>query len=124
MASALLSHTFESERQHMHRCELYVESSAYFTLHVNLVMLAWTLSGDLKPKPDGFGAGRRLENHKAEPLLFDVEVVRVIPAEGTDPESMDLVALATELLPPDYNRAINKPPPSALSYNSIVYKQT
>lgn len=85
----------------------------------------WAANSKLQPKPDTFGSFRRLENHKEEPLLFDVEVVKVYPPEKFNPEISEdeLDMLADSLLPKDYNRVINRPPPSALSYNSVVYKQ-
>ena len=44
-----------------------------------------------------------------------------VPGDA-NPGTAELDALATTLLPRDYNRVTNRPPPSALSYNSIVYK--
>ena len=35
------------------------------------------VSGDVNPKPPTFGAGRRLANHREEPLLMEVDLVRV-----------------------------------------------
>lgn len=35
------------------------------------------VDGSVKPQPATFGAGRRLENHREEPLLMEVDLVRV-----------------------------------------------
>jgi hypothetical protein len=54
-----------------------------------------------------------------------VELVRAVNpatvAGDYDPDVEELDALAAKLLPRDYNRVTNRPPPSALSYNSVVY---
>jgi len=54
-----------------------------------------------------------------------VELVRAVNpatvAGDYNPDSEELDALAAKLLPRDYNRVTNRPPPSALSYNSVVY---
>mmetsp|Transcript_9184 Transcript_9184/g.18995 ORF Transcript_9184/g.18995 Transcript_9184/m.18995 type:complete len:157 (-) Transcript_9184:183-653(-) len=84
--------------------------------------LGWAVNDKLNPKPDTFGASRRLANHLQEPLLFEIEMVRVALPPGVDPDTMDLDEVAAKLLPQNYNQTINRPPPSALSYNSIVYK--
>ena len=38
--------------------------------------LGW-VDGTVNPRPATFGAGRRLENHREEPLLMEVDLVRV-----------------------------------------------
>eukprot|EP00242_Pyramimonas_sp_CCMP2087_P010163 CAMPEP_0198207686 /NCGR_PEP_ID=MMETSP1445-20131203/11119_1 /TAXON_ID=36898 /ORGANISM="Pyramimonas sp., Strain CCMP2087" /LENGTH=310 /DNA_ID=CAMNT_0043880811 /DNA_START=133 /DNA_END=1068 /DNA_ORIENTATION=- len=84
----------------------------------------WAANDKLQPVPDTYGASRRLSNHKMEPLLFEVELVRVgLPGGLEDTiDAMDLDAAAAAMLPERYNQAVNRPPPSALSYNSIVYR--
>eukprot|EP00959_Pyramimonas_sp_CCMP1952_P200169 4186494-Pyramimonas_sp.AAC.1 len=49
--------------------------------------------------------------------------VRVAIPPGVDVDAMDLDEVAAKLLPGNYNQTINRPPPSALSYNSVVYKK-
>jgi len=66
--------------------------------------LGWAGEGgaDLKMQPDTFGGRRRLENHKEEPLLVDIELVRVRLGPGAardDQEGGD--GLAKELVLPD-----------------------
>jgi hypothetical protein len=38
--------------------------------------LGW-VDGEVNPKPPTFGAGRRLSNHREDPLLMEVDVVRI-----------------------------------------------
>jgi len=54
----------------------------------------WT-DNAVGPKPQTFGAYRRLEQHKDEPLLFEVEVARVLPGGREVPDE--------EALPEDTN---------------------
>ena len=41
--------------------------------------LGWRDSKTMGPRPDTFGASRRLEAHKDEALLFEAELRRVVP---------------------------------------------
>lgn len=45
--------------------------------------LGW-VDDSVVPKPDSFGAARRLENYRDGPLLFEIEVVRVSNGKGGD----------------------------------------
>ncbi len=67
-------------------------------------------SDSVRPRPPTFGAGRRLANHADEPLLFEIELVRVRPAAGAGD------AAAEEALRlPDGAAAFRMPLPPALS---------
>jgi hypothetical protein len=44
--------------------------------------LGWAANAEMGPKPDTFGAYRRLEAHKDEALLFEAELVRVVSQDG------------------------------------------
>jgi hypothetical protein len=57
--------------------------------------LGWRDSKSMSPRPDTFGAYRRLEAHKNEPLLFEAELRRVIP-QG----SVSTLVLMNETPPP------------------------
>ena len=46
----------------------------------------WNTDAELELQPDTFGGQRRLENHKMEPLLMDVELVK-IRQKGSRPEA-------------------------------------
>lgn len=39
------------------------------------------VDGNVQPKPATFGAGRRLENHREEPLLMEVDLVKIRKAD-------------------------------------------
>ena len=56
--------------------------------------LGW-VSGDVNPKPPTFGAGRRLANHREEPLLMEVDLVRVRKSD----EPLSEADLRDELAP-------------------------
>ena len=53
--------------------------------------LGWT-SDAVRPRPAMFGAGRRLENHTEEPLLFEAELTRVRKSDEV-PTEEDLAAI-------------------------------
>jgi hypothetical protein len=53
------------------------------------------VSGDVNPKPPTFGAGRRLANHREEPLLMEVDLVRVRKSD----EPLSEADLRDELAP-------------------------
>ena len=40
--------------------------------------LGYTIDSSLEPKMPTFGTQRQLENHKKEPLLFEVQLLRII----------------------------------------------
>jgi len=48
--------------------------------------LGWANNKELQPKPDTFGAFRRLEAHKDEALLFEAELVRVVHQDSRQQE--------------------------------------
>jgi hypothetical protein len=56
--------------------------------------LGW-VNGDVNPKPPTFGAGRRLANHREEPLLMEVDLVRVRKSD----EPLSEADLRDELAP-------------------------
>lgn len=43
--------------------------------------LGW-VDDTVGPRPDTFGGGRRLIGHRAETLLLEAELIKVIPADG------------------------------------------
>lgn len=72
------------------------------------------VDGSVRPRPGTFGAGRRLENHREEPLLMEVDLVRVRKSDEpmSEEESRD------ELLNPRGNFLFKLPvPPSPFEKN-------
>ena len=55
--------------------------------------LGWGLDPSTLPQPDNYGGSRRLANHRDEPLLFEVEMVRVKAGGGVDLSDDDYEAL-------------------------------
>lgn len=68
--------------------------------------LGWT--GDtVLPKPGTFGAGRRLENHRSEPLLFEADLVRIRKSD----EPLTEEDLAADLEPAGWSGVFKLPAP-------------
>lgn len=68
--------------------------------------LGWT-SDAVGPRPATFGAGRRLENHKEEPLLFEAELTRVRKSDEAPTEE----DLAADLEPAGWSGVFKLPAP-------------
>mmetsp|Transcript_3436 Transcript_3436/g.14016 ORF Transcript_3436/g.14016 Transcript_3436/m.14016 type:complete len:295 (-) Transcript_3436:1794-2678(-) len=68
--------------------------------------LGWT-SDAVRPRPGTFGAGRRLENHKEEPLLFEAELTRVRKSDEVPTEE----DLAADLEPAGWSGVFKLPAP-------------
>jgi len=68
--------------------------------------LGWT--GDtVLPKPGTFGAGRRLENHRSEPLLFEADLIRIRKSD----EPLTEEDLAADLEPAGWSGVFKLPAP-------------
>lgn len=76
--------------------------------------LGWT-DENVFPRPDSFGAARRLENYKDGPLLFEIEVVRVRDA-GEESSSLQRDVAALE---PEGDNSFSLPAPPRLSASKI-----
>ena len=64
------------------------------------------VDGNVKPQPATFGAGRRLENHREEPLLMEVDLVRIRKSD----EPMSEEEMRDELLNPEGGNFLFKLP--------------
>ena len=64
------------------------------------------VDGNVKPQPATFGAGRRLENHREEPLLMEIDLVRIRKSD----EPMSEEELRDELLNPEGGNFLFKLP--------------
>ena len=74
--------------------------------------LGWGGSFDVELVPDTFGGQRRLENHKDEALLMDVELIKV-RNPGARPEASE-EELRTTLNPPEQGPYRLPAPPKPL----------
>ena len=68
--------------------------------------LGWT-SGTVLPTPGTFGAGRRLENHRSEPLLFEADLIRIRKSD----EPLTEEDLAADLEPAGWSGVFKLPAP-------------
>ena len=68
--------------------------------------LGWT-SDAVLPKPGTFGAGRRLENHRSEPLLFEADLIRIRKSD----EPLTEEDLAADLEPAGWSGVFKLPAP-------------
>ena len=68
--------------------------------------LGWT-SDTVLPKPGTFGAGRRLENHRQEPLLFEADLIRIRKSD----EPLTEEDLAADLEPAGWSGVFKLPAP-------------
>ena len=76
--------------------------------------LGWT-DANVFPRPDTFGAARRLENYRDGPLLFEIEVVRVREPRD-DGTSLERAVAALE---PEGDNSFTLPAPPRLGGGKI-----
>ena len=78
--------------------------------------VGWT-DGNVKPRPETFGAGRRLENHREEPLLMEVDLVRI--RKSDEPVSEEELMRDNELLGNQGNFRFTLPAPPSPFKNKL-----